>query len=62
MCVGGSYLDSVDRLALLHVLDPHLDAPLVVGQQPALLAQTLRLEAGERPVVRDGHRPSRHGR
>lgn len=59
--LGHNHLDFVDGLPLLQSLSPHRDAPLVVVHAPAFLAQTLRLEAGERPVVRDGHSPSRHG-
>lgn len=51
----------MDGLPLLQTLAPHGDVSLVVGHSPAFLAQTLRLEAGERPVVRDGHAASRHG-
>lgn len=51
----------MDGLPLFQTLGPHRDAPLAVAHTPALLAQTLRLEAGERPVVRDGHSLSRHG-
>lgn len=51
----------MDGLPLLKTLAPHRDAPLVVVHNPALLAQALRLEAGKRPVVRDGHSLSRHG-
>lgn len=51
----------MDGLPSLQSLGPHRDVPLAVGHTPALLAQTLRLEAGERPVVRDGHSLSRHG-
>lgn len=59
--VERSHLNFVNRLALLQTLAPHRDVPLVVGQTPAFLAQTLRLEAGERPVVRDAHTLPRHG-
>lgn len=51
----------MDGLPLLQILAPHLDTPLVVAHNPALLAQTLRLEAGKCAVVRDGHSLSRHG-
>lgn len=56
-----SHLNFVDGLPFLQSLGPHRDARLVVGQTPALLAQTLGLKAGECPVVRDGHSLSRHG-
>lgn len=56
-----SHLNFVDRV--VHFLAPHRDAVLTVGAGPAVLAETLRLEAGERPVVRDTHGTlSRHGR
>lgn len=55
-----SHLHFVDSLPFLQTLGPHGDARLAVGETPALLAQTLRLEAGERSVVRDGHRLPRH--
>lgn len=48
------YLNFMD--GILQKLAPHRDTTLVVLLTPALLAQTLRLEAGKRPVVRDGHR------
>lgn len=51
----------MDGFALLQHLGPHRDAPLDVGHGPALFAQALRLEACERPVVRDGHCLARHG-
>ncbi len=56
-----SHLNFVDGLPLLQILAPHSDPSLVVPLAPALLAQTLRLEAGECLVVRDGHSVSRHG-
>lgn len=56
-----SHLHLMDGPPLLQTLTPHRDVPLVVGQTPAFLAQTLRLEAGESPVVRDGHTLPRHG-
>lgn len=56
-----THLDFVDGLPLLQILAPHRDPQLAVPQTPALLAQTLRLEAGKCPVVRDGHSLSRHG-
>lgn len=59
--VKQSHLNFVDGLPLLQTLAPHRDVSLAVGQTPAFLAQTLRLEAGERLVVRDGHTLSRHG-
>lgn len=59
--VEQSHLNFVDGLPLLQTLGPHRDAPLAVAHTPALLAQALRLEAGERPVVRDGHSLCRHG-
>lgn len=51
----------MDGLPCLQRLAPHRDTQLVVGHIPALLAKTLGLEAGESPVVRDGHSLSRHG-
>lgn len=59
--VQHSHLNLVDGLPHLQSLAPHRDTPLVVSNIPAFLTQTLRLEAGERPVVRDGHSASRHG-
>lgn len=59
--ISKPYLHFVDGLALLQILAPHRDSPLVVGHTPALLTQTLRLEAGKRPVIRDGHSLPRHG-
>lgn len=55
------YLHFVDGLPFFQTLGPHRCDPLVVGQSPAVLAETLRLEAGERLVVRDGHGLRRHG-
>lgn len=56
-----SHLNFVDRV--VHLLAPHRDAVLAVSVDPAILAETLRLEAGERPVVRNTHGAlSRHGR
>lgn len=56
-----SHLNFVDGLPFLQTLGEHRDAPLVVVDTPAFLAQTLRLEAGKRPVIRYGHSLSRHG-
>lgn len=42
-------------------MGPHRGGALVIGQAPALLAQTLGFEAGKRPVVRDVYRLRGHG-
>lgn len=55
------HLNFVDGLLRLQILAPHRDTPLVVVHTPALLAQTLHLEAGERSVIRDAHSMSGHG-
>lgn len=58
---GSSHLHFVDRI--VDFLAPHRDAPLVVSVDPAILTETLRLEAGKRLVVRNSHSLlSRHGR
>lgn len=58
---GWSHLDFVDRV--VYFLAPHRDAVLAVSVDPAILTETLRLEAGKCPVVRNSHgRLSRHGR
>lgn len=55
------HLNFVDRI--VDFLTAHRDAPLLVGVDPAVLAETLRLEAAKRLVIRDGHGLlSRHGR
>lgn len=59
--VRKSHLNFVDGLPRLQILAPHRDTPLVVVHTPALLAQTLHLEAGECSVIRDAHSMSRHG-
>lgn len=56
-----THLNFVHRLSFLQTMGPHRGGALVIGQAPALLAQTLGFEAGKRPVVRDVYRLRGHG-
>lgn len=55
------HLNFVDRI--VDFLTPHRDAPLIVSVDPAVLTDTLRLEAAKRLVIRNSHSLlPRHGR